>query len=62
MALVEADIHALKTSDAVAAVHRKNVETRLSNIEAGIRWLIGLFGSGLVMAMVAWIIGGGLTL
>jgi len=65
---VEQDLHQVKTTvsdlhtqEAVDNVHRENVEKRLSNIEGGVSKLTWLIITALVVALMAFIIGGGLS-
>jgi hypothetical protein len=65
---VESDIHEVKnsvsnlrTQEAVDKVHRENVEKRLSNIEGGVSKLTWLIITALVVALMAFIVGGGLN-
>jgi hypothetical protein len=65
---LEADIKVLsdrlthmEIKDAANDVHRKNVETRLSSIEDSLKWLVRLILSALVLAVMAFVIGGGLV-
>ena len=59
---LEARLSALETKDAVADVHRINVEKRLDGIEGTLRWLTRLMIAALIMAIVAFVVGGGLVL
>ena len=59
---LEARLAALETKDAVADVHRINVENRLGEIEETLRWLTRLMIAALIMAFMAFVVGGGLVL
>ena len=59
---LEARLAALETKDAVADVHRVNVEKRLGGIEETLRWLTRLMIAALIMAVMAFVAGGGLVL
>ena len=61
MATIESDVHKLQTSDAVAAVHRQNVEARLGSIEGGISRIFWSIVGAVVLAGVAFVIDGGLV-
>lgn len=50
----------LETRGAVDDVHRANVETRLSQIEDTLKWLVRLILGALVMAGLAQALRGGL--
>ena len=65
---VEGDLHQVKvsvsnlhTQEAVDKVHRENVEKRLGNIEGGVSKLTWLIITALVVALMAFIVGGGLS-
>jgi len=65
---VEEDLHQVKnsvsnlhTQEAVDQVHRDNVEKRLSSIEGGVSKLTWLIITALVVALMAFIVGGGLN-
>lgn len=65
---VEKDLHQVKSSvsnlhtqEAVDRVHRDNVEKRLSSIEGGVSKLTWLIITALVVALMAFIVGGGLS-
>jgi len=59
---LEMRLAALETKDAVADVHRVNVEKRLAGIEETLRWLTRLMIAALIMAVMAFVAGGGLVL
>jgi hypothetical protein len=46
---------------AVDEVHRVNVEKRLGSIEDTLKWLVRLILSALILALMAFAIGGGLA-
>ena len=65
---VEKDLHEVKnsvstlhTQEAVDKVHRDNVEKRLSSIEGGVSKLTWLIITSLVVALMAFVVGGGLN-
>ena len=62
MVSLEMRLTALETKDAVADVHRINVENRLGEIEETLRWLTRLMIAALIMAVMAFVVGGGLAL
>jgi len=51
----------IETKGAVSEVHRTNVEARLSSIEGVLTKLTWLIITGLVVAVMAFIVGGGLS-
>lgn len=51
----------MEKADAIADVHRKNVEVRLATIESNTTWLIRLIVGALVVALLAYALKGGLT-
>ncbi len=57
---IESEIGSMKTKDAVADVHRTNVETRLTSIEGTLTWLVRLIIGALILALVGFALGGGL--
>jgi hypothetical protein len=59
---IEARIGALETRNAVDAVHRGNVETRLGAIEDTLKWLVRLVLGAFLMAMIAYGVKGGFEL
>ena len=62
IAAVKNKVINIETKGAVDEVHRNNVEHRLSNIEGVLTKLTWLIISGLVVALMAFIVGGGLSL
>ena len=56
-----AKIGVMETQDAVATVHRENVEKRLTSIEDTLKWLVRLVVGAIVLAFLAWVLGGGLS-
>jgi len=62
MVSLEMRLTALETKDAVADVHRINVENRLGGIEETLRWLTRLMIAAMIMAFMAFVAGGGLVL
>jgi len=61
MVSLEMRLTALETKDAVADVHRVNVEKRLDGIEGTLKWLARLMFAALIMAVMAFVVGGGLV-
>jgi hypothetical protein len=61
-ARVEIRLNALETRGAVEEVHRDNVSDRLGYIEDTLKWLVRLVIGGLLMAALAFVLRGGLTL
>ena len=59
---LESRLAALETKDAVADVHRINVETRLGGIEDILRWLTRLLVGAIILAGMAFVAGGGFAL
>jgi len=59
---VKNKVISIETKSAVDEVHRTNVEHRLSNIEGVLTKLTWLIISGLIVALMAFIVGGGLNL
>ena len=57
---IQRRVAALETQDAVADVHRKNVDTRLRGIEENLKWLVRLLLGAIILAFVAFIVSGGL--
>lgn len=54
-------VSALEKADAVANVHRINVETRLKSIEDTLKWLVRLVLGALILALIGFILGGGMN-
>lgn len=50
----------IEMSNAVAGVHNTNVEKRLSAIEDTLKWLVRLVFGALVLAIIGFVIGGGI--
>jgi hypothetical protein len=61
-ARVELRLIALETRGAVDEVHRDNVAVRLGYIEDTLKWLVRLVIGGLLMAAVAFVLQGGLSI
>ncbi|KAA9009010.1 hemolysin XhlA family protein [Histidinibacterium aquaticum] len=59
---LEARVAALETRSAVEDVHRENVERRLGHIEDTLKWLVRLVIGSILLAALAWMLGGGLVL
>ena len=53
---------ALETRSAVDDVHRSNVAERLNHIEDTLKWVVRLIMGALIMAAIAYALGGGLKL
>lgn len=49
----------LETQDAVASVHRENVERRLGGIEDTLKWVVRLIIGGIVTALLAVVLTSG---
>jgi hypothetical protein len=60
--IVKNKVISIETQSAVDEVHRNNVEHRLGNIEGVLTKLTWLIISGLIVALMAFIVGGGLSL
>lgn len=60
--VIVSKIATMETNDAVATVHRENVERRLDAIENTLQKLAWLIISAIILAGMTWIIGGGFTL
>ena len=58
---MDSKIAVMETNDAVAKVHRENVEKRLDAIENTLQWLVRLIIGAILLAMVAFVIGGGIA-
>ena len=56
------DIQELKTNHAVEQVHRLNVVSRLTSIEGTLTWLVRLVIGALLLAVIAYLTGGGFVL
>lgn len=56
-----ARLNKVETNDAVSQVHRTNVEKRLDAIENTLQKLAWLIISAIILAAMAWMIGGGLA-
>lgn len=54
-------LNKVETNDAVSQVHRNNVEKRLDSIENTLQKLAWLIISAIVLAIMAWVISGGLA-
>ena len=59
---LESRLRQLETRNAVDAVHRYNVATRLGAIEDTLKWLVRLVIGGMLMAAVSYAVQGGLML
>ena len=59
---LESRLRQLETRNAVDAVHRDNVATRLGAIEDTLKWLVRLVIGGMLMAAVSYALQGGLML
>lgn len=61
MTTVEGRVTTLETAKAVEEVHYANLSSRLGSIESTLTWLVRLIIGALVMALLAFIFGGGLN-
>ena len=61
LSAIEARMQSLEMRDAVASVHQANITERLDAIEGTLSKLVWLIISGLVMAVVTFIVQGGLV-
>lgn len=66
---MEDDIHdmrqrvaQLETTKAVDAVHHDSVDKRLGSIEGTLQWLVRLIIGALILALVGFIVGGGVAI
>ena len=55
-------LNALETHMQIEGIHRGNVEGRLASIEDTLKWLVRLIFGALVLAVVGFIINGGLII
>lgn len=55
-------LSALEKQSAVDGVHRDNVERRLTEIEGGVKWIQRLLIGGFLMAVIGWIVNGGIAI
>lgn len=53
---------AIERSDAAEAVHRENTAARLTSIEDTLKWLVRLVIGGILGALVAYAMNGGLVI
>lgn len=60
--IIVSKIATMETNDAIAKVHRDNVEKRLSGIETSLQKVVWLIISAIVLGAMGFIIGGGLTI
>tara|TARA_R110000751_G_scaffold65483_2_gene133952 strand:+ start:7132 stop:7341 length:210 start_codon:yes stop_codon:yes gene_type:complete len=58
---LERRVTKIEMSAAVAGVHNTNVEKRLSAIEDTLKWLVRLVFGALVLAIIGFVISGGLS-
>ena len=58
---LERRVIALEMRNAVEQVHRENVSVRLGAIEDTLKWLVRLIIGGILMAVVAYALQGGLV-
>lgn len=58
---IEGRLSALETKSAVDVVHHGNVEKRLGGIEDTLKWLVRLIIGALVLAVIGFVVGGGLS-
>jgi hypothetical protein len=52
----------LEVSNAVDAVNHEGVDKRLSSIESTLQWLVRLIIGALILALVGFIVGGGVAI
>jgi len=52
----------LEVSNAVDAVNHESVDKRLSSIESTLQWLVRLIIGALILALVGFIVGGGVAI
>lgn len=57
---IEDRLNKAETRDAVSDVHRANVESRLTSIEGTLTWLVRLIIGAILLAVIAFALGGGL--
>lgn len=55
-------VSGIEIKNATDEVHRVNVEGRLKSIEDTLKWLVRLIIGALLMALIAFAIGGGLAI
>lgn len=55
---IEQEIGVIKTKDAVADVHRTNVEARLASIESSLTWLVRLVLGAVILALLGVVVTG----
>lgn len=55
-------LSSIEIKNATDEVHRVNVENRLASIEDTLKWLVRLIIGALVLAVVAFVIGGGIAI
>jgi hypothetical protein len=58
---IETRLAKLETQDAVSAVQLENVQTRLGKIESTLTWLVRLIIGAILLAFIAFIVGGGIA-
>lgn len=59
LAHIESRLNIMDTRDAVADVHRDNVEKRLTAIESTLTWLVRLIIGAMLLAVVGFAMSGG---
>ena len=52
----------METRDAIAEVHHASVEKRLDSIEGTLTWLVRLIIGAIILAAIAYALGGGLII
>jgi hypothetical protein len=57
---IDARLTRVETKNAVDEVHRTNVEKRLGGIEDTLKWLVRLIMGALILAVVGFMLRGGL--
>ena len=59
---LESRVFSLEAANAVQRLHNSNVEKSLASIHDNLKWLIRLVFGGIIMALLAFIVGGGMTI
>lgn len=61
LAALDRRVTALEKRDAVDEVHHQNTMTRLSSIEDTLKWLSRLIIGGMLMALIGFVVSGGIA-
>lgn len=61
VAALEARVRSVENSNAKAEVHHVNVENRLSSIEGSLTWLVRVIIGAIVLAVIAFVVAGGVS-